>query len=165
METLPGELEVMELTRTHDMELVKAIMAHPAIWPHIHEDGVSEPDPLDHEGFHWLLVSDGSPAGVFLAHPQRALCWEVHTALLPRIWGAGSAMAARMLLAYLFHEVGCAKVVTNVPATNRAALRFAKASGMRVEGTNRASFLKGGELLDQIMLGITRKEWLCHSQQ
>lgn len=157
--------EMLSLSRTHDMELVRGILGHPAIWPHIHEDGTDSPAPVDHEGFHWLMVSDDAPVGVFLAHPQRVACWEVHTALLPRIWGAGAKAAARLLLAHLFQEIGCAKVITNVPATNRAALRFAKASGMRVEGTNRASFLKGGHLLDQIMLGITRKEWLCHSQQ
>jgi RimJ/RimL family protein N-acetyltransferase len=146
------------------MNLVREILAHPAIWPHIHEDGTEEPDPLDHDGFHWLLVSDGAPAGVFLAHARGSACWEVHTCLLPRIWGAGAAGAARLLLEHLFTAVGCLKVVTNVPAYNRPALRFAKASGMQVEGINRASFLRNGVLEDQIMLGITRKEWTCQQQ-
>lgn len=151
----------MELSRTHDMEVVKAIMAHPSIWPHIHEDGVDAPDPLDHEGFHWLLVDDGKPAGVFLAHAKTSVCYEVHTCLLPRTWGRVAATAARMLLMYLFDVVGVEKVVTNVPAYNRPALRFAKSAGMQIEGTNRASFLRNGELIDQIMLGITHKEWQC----
>lgn len=151
----------MKINRTHDTELVRAILAHPSIWPHIHEDGTELPDTVDVDGVHWLAVSDGEPAGVFLAHPRGAACWEVHTCLLPRIWGAGAATAAQLLLNYLFAMVGCQKVITNVPAYNRPALRFAKASGMRVEGTNRASYLHNGRLEDQIMLGITHKEWTC----
>ncbi|WP_313632566.1 GNAT family N-acetyltransferase [Massilia timonae] len=143
------------------MQLVAEILSHPAIWPHIHEDGTDEAAPHDLDGFHWLLVSDGAPAGVFLAHPRSAACYEVHTCLLPRIWGAGAARAAQLLLEHLFQVVGCEKVVTNVPTYNRPALRFAKASGMQVEGNNRSSFLRNGRLEDQIMLGITRKEWTC----
>ena len=158
------ETAQLTLARTHDMPLVAAIMGPPAIWPHIHEDGLEEPAPLDLDGFHWLLVADDAPAGVFLAYPRGAACWEVHTCLLPRTWGGGAAHAARLLLAHLFNTIGCDKVVTNVPAYNRAALRFAKASGMRAEGTNTASFLRNGVLEDQIMLGITRKEWLCQQQ-
>lgn len=153
----------IELARTRDMELVTAILSHPAIWPHIHEDGTNEATPHDLDGFHWLLVSDGRPAGVFLAHARGTACWEVHTCLLPRIWGVGAARAAQLLLQHLFEVVGCDKVVTNVPAYNRAALRFAKTFG-QVEGINRASFLRNGKLEDQIMLGITRKEWTCQQQ-
>lgn len=151
----------LQLERTRDMQLVAEILSHPAIWPHIHEDGTDEAAPHDLDGFHWLLVSDGAPAGVFLAHPRSAACYEVHTCLLPRIWGAGAARAAQLLLEHLFQVVGCEKVVTNVPTYNRPALRFAKASGMKVEGNNRSSFLRNGRLEDQIMLGITRKEWTC----
>jgi RimJ/RimL family protein N-acetyltransferase len=32
---------------------------------------------------------------------------------------------------------------------------------MQQEGINRASYLRNGELIDQIMLGITKQEWLC----
>lgn len=154
----------MHIERTRDMGLVTAILSHPAIWPHIHEDGATEAAPHDLDGFHWVLVTDGAPAGVFLAHARGEACWEVHTCLLPRIWGAGAARAAQLLLAHLFEDADCQKVVTNVPAYNRPALRFAKASGMQVEGNNRSSFLRNGKLEDQIMLGITRKEWTSCQQ-
>ena len=152
------------LARTRDMNVVREVLAHPAIWPHIHEDRTDEPEPHDLDGFHWLLVTAGGDvAGVFLAHARGEACWEVHTCLLPSIWGKGSAAAAQLLLAHLFGELGCAKVVTNVPAYNRPALRFAKTFG-QVEGINRSSFLRNGILEDQIMLGITRKEWTCQQQ-
>jgi len=155
----------MKIERTHDMELVREILSHPSIWPHIHEDGTDEPAPDDHEQFHWMLVSDGAPAGVFLLHPRTSRCLEMHTCLLPRIWGAGASEAARLLANYVFQELGALKLVTNVPASNRRALRFAQASGGKIEGVNRASFMRNGVMEDLIMLGLTYEEWkLCQQQ-
>lgn len=158
----------MELTRTHDMELVASIVRHPAIWPHVHDDGT--PDdwaPTDHDGFYWMLVTldDGRPGGVFLVHALTSFCREMHTCLLPTMWGRESAGAAQMLLDWAFCETDCQKMVTNVPAYNRLALRFAKAGGMMQEGINRASFMRNGMLIDQIMLGITKQEWTTCQQQ
>jgi RimJ/RimL family protein N-acetyltransferase len=152
----------MKIERTHDMAAVREILNHPAIFPYIHEDGIEEANPIDHEGLHWLLVSDDAPAGVFLAHAHNASCYEVHTSLLPRIWGSGAKHAAKLAQHALFREIGCKKIITNVPAYNRRALLFAKRCGMTIEGVNRASYLYGGNLIDQIILGITEKEWeLC----
>ena len=137
-------------------------MRHPAIWPHIHDDGTpADWAPVDHESFHWMLVSDDAPLGVFLVHALNSYCYEMHTCLLPSVWGAPAARAAQMLLEWAFDRTACQKMVTNVPAYNRAALRFAKAGGMTQEGINRASFMRKGALVDQIMLGITKKEWSC----
>lgn len=150
----------MILTRTHDMALVASIMSDPAIWPHVHEDGT--PDdwaPVDHDGFHWMLVSDGEPLGVFLVHAVNSSCNQMHTCLLPRSWGVQAKEAAQLLLAWAFEDTECRKMITAVPAYNRAALRFAKAGGMVQEGVNRQSFLRNGVMLDQIMLGITKQEW------
>ena len=149
----------LKIERTRDMELVRSILAHPRIWPHIHEDGTDEPIAIDHDAMFWMLVSDDAPAGVFLAHARSMNCWEMHTCLLPRIWGAGANEAARLFRDFMFGELGCKKLVTNIPDGNRAALRFAVSNGMVVEGNNRASYLKNGRLLDQTMLGITYEEW------
>lgn len=154
----------MNIERTHDMALVRSIMSHPAIFPHIHDDSVTECAPIDHEGLYWMLVSDGEPAGVFLVHAHNAVCFEMHTCLLPRIWGKDAACAAQLLLAWAFNDTQCKKMITAVPSYNRAALRFAKAGGMVQEGVNRASFLRNGELIDQIMLGITKQEWILCQQ-
>lgn len=149
----------MILSRTRDMELVRSILLHPSIFPHVHDDGVKECEPQDHEGFNWMLVSDGEPLGVFLVHALNTYCYEMHTCLLPVAWGPPAARAAQMLLEWAFEHTACEKMVTNVPAYNRAALRFAKAGGMTQEGINRASFMRKGALVDQIMLGITKQEW------
>lgn len=160
MQIQPVE-KMMRLERTRDMEVVATILSHPDLFPHLHDDSVTECAPVDHEGLNWMLVDDGEPAGVFLVHALNSTCYQMHTALLPRTWGGQAAAAAQMLLRWAFTETACRKMTTLVPAYNRAALRFAKAGGMTVEGVNRASFLRNGAMIDQIMLGITQQEWLC----
>jgi RimJ/RimL family protein N-acetyltransferase len=150
----------VKVERTHDMALVALIMGHPAIWPHIHEDGIEAPAPVDHEGFNWMLATlDSEIVGVFLVHAMTSVCYQMHTCILPEYWGKVSARAAQALLAWAFKETDCQKMVTNVPGYNRAALRFAIAGGMQQEGINRASYMRNGALVDQIMLGITKQEW------
>lgn len=157
----------MILTRTRDMELVGHIVSHPAIWPHITDDATAEFSPIiDSDAAHWMLVDDGEPAGLFMVHAHNSVCYEMHTCLLPRTWGAQAKVAAQLLLKWAFEDTDCQKMITAVPAYNRAALRFAKAGGMMQEGVNRASFMKNGVLIDQIMLGITKQEWkTCQQSQ
>jgi RimJ/RimL family protein N-acetyltransferase len=148
------------------MDVVREILAHPAIWPHIHDDGATEPNPVDHESLYWLLVTDEQgPAGAFLLHAHNLVTYEVHTCLLPRIWGPKAKQAAQLGRAWMFANTPCQKIVTNVPQDNPAALRFAKRCGMTLEGVNRKSFLKNGQLLDQHVLGLTKEEWQCQQQQ
>ncbi len=157
----------MKLTRTHDMALVECLMRHPQVWPHLHDDGTPEDwAPIDHDALYWMLVTEGgAPVGVFLVHPVNSYCYEMHTCLLPEAWGPTAGRAARLLGDWAFGETPCRKMITNVPAYNRLALRFAKMGGMRQEGTNRASFMRDGKMLDQIALGVTKEEWPPCPQQ
>lgn len=154
----------MNLDRTHDMGLVRAVLAHPAIWPHIHDDGVKEPAPVDHASLYWMLVTNPDVAGVFLLHPHNTATYEVHTCLLPVIWGAQAKEAAQLCRAWMFTHTPCQKLITHVPAYNAVALRFARQCGFTVEGLNRKSFLRNGVLLDQHVLGLTKEEWQCQQQ-
>jgi len=156
----------IQVMRTHDMELVRRVVMHPAIWPHVHEDGTDESwQPEDSDAMHWMAIRDPEVLGVFLVHQRGAACFEMHTCIFPEAWGEKAKIAARKLLEWAFTETGCQKMITSVPAYNRAALRFAKAGGMQQEGINRASYLHAGQMIDQIMLGITKEEWLCQQQQ
>lgn len=154
----------LSIERTHDMAVVRSILSHPRVWQHLHDDGMQEPSPVDHEGFFWMLVADDEPAGVFLLHAHNTICYEVHTALLPRIWGTGANEAYQLCAAWVFEETPCLKVITHVPTYNLRALAFAERCGFCREGLNRASFLKEGKLLDRHLLGLTKEDWQCQQQ-
>lgn len=154
----------MKIERTRDMKLVREVMMHPSIWPHIHDDGVKDYEPIDVDGLYWLEVNENETLGVFLVHQHNSVCYEVHTCILPVAWGEKAATAARLLLDWVFKNTGCLKLVTHVPSYNRLAKKFARNAGMQHEGINRQSFLRNGVLLDQYLLGITKQEWLCQQQ-
>jgi RimJ/RimL family protein N-acetyltransferase len=146
--------------RTGDLELVRRILTHPRIWRHISDDGSPPPEefrPPEHPSIWYVLVWDGEELlGLWMLVPHNTVCWEIHTALLPQAWGERARRAARECVAWIWRETPCQRLITAVPASNRLALRFAERAGMRVWGVNEKSFLRGGRLEDQIMLGLSR---------
>jgi RimJ/RimL family protein N-acetyltransferase len=154
---------VIRFERSFDYELIRSILTHVRIWPFISDDGsppVEEYKPIEHDAIWYVIVRDVHDEGtdllgLWMFHPQNAVCWEVHTCLLPAAWGERGQFAASLLPAWIWANTPCRRIVTNVPTTNRLALHFAIKAGMKIYGVNEASFLKRGILMDQVCLGIT----------
>jgi RimJ/RimL family protein N-acetyltransferase len=151
--------------RSYDAAWIKSVITHPKIWPHVADDHAPKPEdfqPIMHDGLYYLAPEhDGQPIGVFFYHPHTRSVYEVHTCVLPEFWGDAAWTGAKAGLRWMVGNTSCVKVVTQVPHDNPRARRFALRVGLRDEGTNRASFLKDGDLLDQWTLGITKDEILC----
>lgn len=120
-------------------------MMHPAIW-------------------HVVVEDEGQVLGLWIVTPQGAACAEIHTCLLPCSYGARASKAVKAAIAWLFENSQFQRLFTNVPDYNRLALRFAKQAGMEVFGVNVRSYLKGGKLYDQILLGLSRSGVTCQQQ-
>ena len=146
--------------RSKDYALIRGILTQPSIWRHISDDFSPEPDeyrPIESESIWYVMVWDGNELlGLWMFHPHNGICWEVHTALLPDAYGDRARAAAIGMTKWMWRNTPCRRIITHVPANNRLALRFAIEAGMEVYGTNPASFQKGGKLIDQICLGISR---------
>ena len=145
--------------RTFDYELVRQICTHPQVWRQIADDGTPLPDvwkPLASELMFYVLVYDGDELlGLWMLHPHNAICYEIHTCLLPNGWGDRSRAAAKLFPAWIWENTPARRVITNVPLTNRVALKFAHDAGMTEFGINPLSYLKHGVLMDQVCLGIS----------
>lgn len=154
--------------RTGDMDLVRRVMTHPAVYPQIADDGcppASEYRPSEHPAYLYLLVRRGADVlGLFAFTMQNAVTVEVHTCLLPaaraRLESGAriSTAAARGAAAWIWANTRAQRIVTSVPAFNRLALRLAERAGMKRYGVNEKSFQKHGILHDQILLGLSRPE-------
>lgn len=160
----------MRIERTADSRLIRSVVTHPSIYPYISDDyspAASEYEPVITDGIYWLACLRGDDlCGLFMVHPWNGITYEIHTCLLPPFRGPLAREATAAVLAWLFGQTPCQKVVTQVPATHRTAYRLATDSGLKDEGLNRRSFMKHGELIDQHLLGITREEWeTCQQQQ
>lgn len=149
----------MRIERTHDMDYVRSVITHPAIWPHVSDDTCDRERyaPFEGDGAYWLIPTDGAPLGVFFVHSHSSVCFEVHTALLPHARGRAAHEAGKALISWVFANTSCRKLITHVPDVNRLALAFARRAGMVQEGINRKSFLRNGALIDQVLLGICKE--------
>lgn len=148
--------------RSTDYALICQVLTHEKIWPHISDDGSPAREdyrPVEHEAIWYVIVRDQDEVlGLWTFVPQNAVCWEVHTALLPAAWGERGQNAARLLPEWIWENTPCRRIVTNVPETNRLALHFAAKAGMKVYGVNPQSWMKNGALCDQICLGLSAPE-------
>ena len=152
----------MTFERTNDYCLVKQIITHPKIWPHVSDDfspKVEVYEPIQHEAAWYVLVKDGQELlGLFALYPENRICWKVHTCLLPNSWGRRSKQAAREGVQWIFNNTECKRIITDVPEYNTLAYRFAEIGGMSQFGINHKSFQKDGKLHDVFMLGISKQE-------
>ena len=154
------------LERTHDVALIKRIATDPAIWGHISDDGTLPPDlwqPPDPMVCAYLVARDDGEAlgmllGMFMFVPVNACTVEVHTCMLPSAYGARALKAAMLAAQWIWDNTPAHRIVSNVPAYNRLAARFAFKAGMREWGRNPKSYLRGGVLHDQIWFGMSRGE-------
>jgi RimJ/RimL family protein N-acetyltransferase len=151
--------------RTFDVAFITRVMTHKRVWDHVSDDLSGEREdfaPILHEYLYYLAPEhDGQQIGVFFLHPHNGVTFEIHTCILPQFWGQPALTGAQDAFRWMVGNTSCRKIITHVPANNTVALRFAVKAGMVHEGLNRQSYLKGGTLLDQDVLGITEGEIKC----
>lgn len=147
--------------RSTDWPLIRGIMTHPRVWPHISDDFSPAPadfQPNESDALLYVVVREGDHAlGLFLLEPHGGVEAEVHTCLLPTGWLRDSRAIATQAVAWLW--ANCPQVerlTTRVPQNNTLALRFAQALGMVEYGVNPSSLKKGGKLMNQVLLGMNR---------
>lgn len=146
--------------RTKDYNLIRTIVTHPKLYPHLCDDFSPPPEkfePVQNDSYVYLLVRDGDDLmGFFGLQPHTTTIWEVHTCLLPGAWGDRGKIAAEMGRQWVWDNLPCIRLITNVPTYNRLAMRFAKAAGMMEFGTNPDSYVRGGKVYPMVMLGVSR---------
>ena len=158
---------MIRFERTRDLEIVRSILTHPAIWRHVIDDGGPDAhnwQPCSHPLIWYVLAYlPGTPEGeqllgLYAFYPENSICYQIHTAFLPNAWGGATAEAGRQIFPWMWRESGAFRIVASVPDDNRLVLRYAERSGMTRFGVNEKSFCRGGKFRDQILLGISRPE-------
>lgn len=152
----------MNFERSTDWKLIKAVVTHPRIYDVIADDFSPSQDdwqPVESDRFWYVLAKDGEELlGLWAFHPLNGVCYEVHTCLLPNSWGSRARIAAKEVQTWAWLNMPCRRVVTEVPAFNRLALKFAKDAGFIEYGINPKSYLKHGTLHDIVLLGLQKPE-------
>jgi RimJ/RimL family protein N-acetyltransferase len=146
-----------------DYALIRKIMTSPRVWAAISDDFSPSPElfrpTISTELCYVLVRHNDLPIGLFLLTAHNGVHCEVHTCLLPTAYVRGSREIGKQAIAWLWKNAPqIERLTTTVPRNNSLALRFAQALGMIEYGVNPRSFKKGGELVDQILLGMNRPQ-------
>ncbi len=152
----------MTFERSTDYALLGSLLRDPSLYPFIADDfapPVEQVAAVENPGLWYILARDGrSLLGFYLFCPQNTITWEFHTVM--RL-DARALAAMRELLGpggWLWANTPCLRAVTNIPACNAIARRFGLRAGLKTYGRNPASYRKDGQLVDQILMGISKDE-------
>ena len=158
--------------RTVDADVLRKFYMNNNIWDAMQDDGSPKASELDFDAFmpdhvgNALIFVDVSYndnlAALFMFHQTNAHTYDIHSALLPEFWGQSLAhLLGLEACRWMVENTPCEKITTSVPSFNNPAYNMALAAGMSVEGCNRMSFMKHGQLYDQTLLGFTKGEIQC----
>ncbi len=111
---------------------------------------------------HFAIVVDGAAAGSIGLEPGSdiaRLTAEIGYWLGRAAWGRGiTTRAVRELTAYAFERLGLERVFALPFASNLASIRVLENAGYRREGVMRASAIKDGRIVDQVLLARVRAD-------
>ena len=150
--------------RTRDAALVRAVLTHPKIWPHVTDDdspAAADFVPVVTEAVWYITASadgDWRLLALFPCEVRNTVWWEIHAAVLPEAWGEPATAALRGLCEWIWRETLCERITASIPRYNRLALAYARRAGMVEYGINPRSIRKHGALHDQVLVGISKPQ-------
>jgi RimJ/RimL family protein N-acetyltransferase len=146
------------ISKTENLDLVRSIIIHPKIYPHVSDDGSPSPeDFIAPPNVTYCLIHEGEDiGGVYIIVPVNFICCDIHTCILPHWWGEKAKKSILDFVEWIFKETAYEKIISWIPDNNQRALKFALQAGFKVEGLNTKSYKKDGILYDQIMVGLTK---------
>lgn len=151
----------VNIERTYDISLISSVAFHPDIVKDLLEDNQIVDDcKFDTDKDCYLSVTIKSDLiGVYVLKPLSKTVLELHPMVIPKFRSKASK-GIKCVFKWLLKncDESVQKVTAQFPLKSKNIERFALHNGFRVEGVNRASFMRNNELLDQTMVGITRAE-------
>jgi len=150
----------MMVVRTYIPYAIRVVMED--VWEHIKDDGPEQfidwEPRLDDNSRWYVGYLDNELAGVFWMRRVNTRTWEAHANVRPQFWGdRQGTKLCREAIAVMIDDTGAKKTIALIPDSSPATQRMAEAIGFRREGVQTQSFIKDGQVYDQVHYGITRK--------
>ena len=128
------------------------VLSDPEIYATIAEDGVvGIPMPED-----FLYVCGYVPdlIGCFILHEQNCITYECHVQVLPEYRKEYAYDFGKRVIEWTWENTRARKIVAQIPFLYPNVRDFALDMNFQIEGINKQSYLKDGEVFDQWHLGI-----------
>ena len=163
---------MIKLERCHDIERMKSVFTHPDIWATIAEDGQSVDDfhPDTKSQLYLAALSGSELIGYFAIFMRNPVELEAHIQILPEHRKKHALASGKAFLEWFYRDAPTRfiKLTTQVAFKYPNVKNFCTSFGLKVEGVNRQSCVKDGQIYDRWHLGITRAEAgeiVCQQQQ
>jgi len=142
-----------------NMTDVNAVIKTPEIWGQITDEGAENKEyaPKNTDSEFWLIAKTDRICGAIFVEINSSVSISIHPYSIDR--GKGYYMMKAFLKWFLSETAETLnKINARIPTYNGVGELVALKLGFTNEGINRQSHKCGGELYDQIMMGITRSE-------
>jgi len=148
------------IERSQDYNLINSILNTPELFATIAEDcnvTCGEFDTMESDSIYYLLAKeDDNVIGLFIVHPDSKISYEIHANILKKYRKDYSKKACDDVLVWIWDNIDTDKVNCNIPTLYQNVISRAKESGFVEEGVRTHSYLKNGEALDVMFLGVKR---------
>ena len=153
---------MLYLKQAESVEEIEHILKDPEIFGRISEDGIvaaSYEVPFDGHQIYMKIMVDDQLIGVWIVYPDNRTTLNIHCNILKDHREHGKS-AGNLILEWfaLESEDSYQKLNAEIPVIYNDVYHFTKSFGFADEGINRQSIMKGGTIVDQYRLGITRAE-------
>ena len=146
-----------------DKEWINKIFHADGVFDYISDD-FSEKNDIAGVFLEHGIILNPEPGVVFTLHKVNSITREIHVAATPESRGKRAISAGKKVLKWIFENTDCLKLISFIPTANRHTILYALKNGFIKEGINEKSLMKGGKLIDQVLVGLTREKWLCLQQ-
>ena len=153
--------------RTEDVSLIESVLFDSEMFSRISEDGQLIDDiNIEISSNHlWVaLYHNEILLGIGWIHPLSIATGMIHIHVSKQ-HRSHSYQCGMMMLDAMLSLTQHNKFNAEIPIIYRDVIKFTQKMGFQIEGTNRQSVYKNGQLVDQIYLGCTRSEMQVNLKQ
>ena len=130
------------------------VLSRPDIFETISEDGVTDVPMPDSVAY--LCGYAPELVGCFIIRPLNRICMDVHVQVFPEHRKAWAEEFGRAVIEWTWENTSAQKMVAQIPCIYPNVKDFALKMGFNVEGKNKHSWRKNGEVHDQWYLGVVK---------
>ena len=138
------------------MDLIKSFMTLPEIWERCADDLADEWTEKKDNTMYVMVIEENEMIGVIQIDGTTSIEMTIHPYLLKKYRFKGREMMFSFYKAFL--DTDYHKIRATIPFCYKSVFNFAKKVGFELEGIQRLSTIKQGNIIDQWVMGITRSE-------